>query len=179
MKNNNILLLTCIALLFVSVVAIYQDRVIQKQQKLLEQIDTIIKRDTIYKTFVFNDTVPQYIEKTKIKIKTDTFYTNTGDTVKVDLKKKEYTNTLIQGEDTVSYNAYLTGRSLETEDYPKLDSINIQTNRRIINTTTIIEKPITYKKKLITTSPSVTAGYDPINKNWGVIVGISVNCNIW
>lgn len=179
MKNDNLLLVACFVLFIISIVCIYQDRVIQKQQKLLEQVDTITKHDTIYQSYYFNDTIPQYIEKTKIKIKTDTFYTNTGDTVKVDLKKKEYTNTLIQGQDTVSYNAYLTGRSLETEDYPTLDSIYIKASHRIINTTTIIEKPITYKKKLITTSPSVTAGYDPINKNWGVIVGISVNCNIW
>ena len=28
-------------------------------------------------------------------------------------------------------------------------------------------------------SPSITAGYDPINKQWGVMVGVSLNFNIW
>ena len=178
MKNNNILLLTCIALFIISIVCIYQDRVIQKQQKLLEQVDTITKHDTIFQTYYFNDTIPQYIEKTKIKIKTDTFYTNTGDTVKVDLKKKEYTNTLIQEEDTVKYHAYLTGRSLEDEDYPKLDSINIQTNRRIINTTTIIEKPIPTKKKLFYISPQAGIGYGIINKKFDTYVGVGIGINL-
>lgn len=177
MKNDNLLLVACFVLFIISIVCIYQDRVIQKQQKLLEQVDTITKHDTIYQSYYFNDTIPQYIEKTKIKIKTDTFYTNTGDTVKVDLKKKEYTNTLIQEEDTVKYHAYLTGRSLEDEDYPKLDSINIQTNRRVINTTTIIEKPIKQRKQIISIRPEITGGYDVINKQWGVVAGIGVGIN--
>ena len=177
MKNDNLLLVACFVLFIISIVCIYQDRVIQKQQKLLEQVDTITKHDTIYQSYYFNDTIPQYIEKTKIKIKTDTFYTNTGDTVKVDLKKKEYTNTLIQQEDTVKYHAYLTGRSLEDEDYPKLDSINIQTNRRVINTTTIIEKPIKQRKQIISIRPEITGGYDVINKQWGVVAGIGVGIN--
>lgn len=79
------------------------------------------------------------------------------------------------------YNAYISGRSYQDEDYPKLDSIkfNIKHKYYQTNTTTIIEKPIVYKQKLITTSPSITCGYDPINKNFGVVIGVSVNFNIW
>ncbi len=62
-----------------------------------------------------------------------------------------------------------------------MDSIRFQINHRYYQTTTttIIEKPVIYKQKLITTSPSITAGYDPINKQWGVMVGVSLNFNIW
>ena len=49
---------------------------------------------------------------------------------------------------------------------------------RVDNYTTI-EKPTIYKQPLITTSPSITAGYDPLNKQWGIMVGVSVNFNIW
>lgn len=79
------------------------------------------------------------------------------------------------------YNAYISGRSYQDEDYPKLDSIkfNIKHKYYQTNTTTIIEKPIVYKQKLITTSPSITCGFDPINKQWGVMVGVSVNFNLW
>lgn len=83
--------------------------------------------------------------------------------------------------DTVNYKAYLTGRSYEHEDLPIMDSIRFHINHRYYqtNTTTIIDKPVVYKQKLITTSPSITAGYDPINKQWGVMVGVSLNFNIW
>lgn len=172
---SNILLFVCLTLLFVSGVCIYQDHVISKQRELLEKIDTITKKDTVYKTFVYTDTIPKYITKTKVK--TDTLYTNTGDTVKIDLKKKEYTNTLIQQEDTIKYHAYLTGRSLEDEDYPTLDSINIKTNTKVINTTTIIEKPIPAKKKLFSIRPEITPGYDIINKQWGITVGVGFGIN--
>ncbi len=64
---------------------------------------------------------------------------------------------------------------------PSLDSINIKLKHKQVNTytTVTIEKPIPYKQPLITTSPSITAGYDPINKQWGVMVGVSINFNIW
>jgi hypothetical protein len=42
-----------------------------------------------------------------------------------------------------------------------------------------IEKPIKYKRPLITTSPSITCGFDPINKQFGVVIGVSVNFNLW
>jgi hypothetical protein len=38
------------------------------------------------------------------------------------------------------------------------------------------------KKKLmdrISIGPGATAGYDPINKNWGVMVGIGVSYDLW
>ena len=68
---------------------------------------------------------------------------------------------------------------MNDDNYPQLDSISFNLKYKQINTNTVIEKPITYKQKLITTSPSITAGYDPINKNWSVMVGVSVNFNIW
>ena len=88
-------------------------------------------------------------------------------------------NQLISDNDTVNYQAFITGRSYEEEDYPQLDSIIIDFKKQTINKTVVIEKPVVTKKKLITTSPSVTAGYDPINRQWGVMVGVSVNFNIW
>lgn len=73
----------------------------------------------------------------------------------------------------------IEGYDINDEGYPKLDSINFRLKYKQINTNTVIYQPIKQKKKIITTSPSITAGYDPINKQWGVMVGVSVNFNIW
>ena len=64
---------------------------------------------------------------------------------------------------------------------PSLDSINVHTSHKNIHTIEYVTQTIKtpYQQKLITTSPSITAGYDPINKQWGVMVGVSVNFNIW
>lgn len=79
----------------------------------------------------------------------------------------------------MSYQATVSGYNINEEDYPTLDSIKINYPHKVITNTIIIEKPIIQKKKLITTSPSITAGYDPINKQWGMMIGISANLNIW
>lgn len=68
---------------------------------------------------------------------------------------------------------------MNENNYPTLDSIKFKFKYKEINTNTVIEKPTIYKRPLITTSPSITAGYDPINKQWGVMVGVSINFNIW
>jgi hypothetical protein len=62
---------------------------------------------------------------------------------------------------------------------PSLDSINVHTSHKNIHTIEYVTRTIKTPQKLITTSPSITAGYDPINKQWGIMVGVSVNFNIW
>ena len=172
-KCETLLLIACLVILFNAGVSIYQQKVINKYKALLEQVDTIVKHDTLYQTLIFNDTITKVKEKKVIK--TDTVFTPKGDTLKIDLKKKEYSNTLIQEQDTLQYHAFVTGRSFEDEDYPSLDSININYNKQVINTTTIIEKPIEHKKKLkFILTPTITSGYDPINKQWGAMVGIGI-----
>lgn len=173
MKNDKLLLIATLIMMFMAGTMIYQNKVLNKYKHQLEISDTIVKHDTIYHTLIFNDTITKVKEKKVIK--TDTLYTNTGDSVKIDLKKKEYSNTLIQEQDTLQYHAFVTGRSLDDEDYPSLDSINFKVNHQIINTTTIIEKPIIPNRKLkFILTPTITGGYDPINRNWGVMVGVGI-----
>ena len=52
-------------------------------------------------------------------------------------------------------------------------------NRKEINTTQTIEiTKIVEKKKWLSVRPEATFGYDPLNKNWGVVVGIGVGVNL-
>ena len=178
MKTDRLLAVCTFLLIFTVGVTVYQNRVLNKYKSLFEQVDTTIKRDTIFKTLVFNDTIPQFIEKTKKVLVTDTLWRSNGDSVKVDLKKKEYTNTLIQEEDTVEYHAYISGYDINDEGKPTLDSINFKHNNRIINTTVIIEKPIPTKKKLFYISPQAGIGYGIINKQFDTYVGVGIGINL-
>lgn len=173
-----------VSLLFVEMY--FQDKSLQKYKDFVNSIDTttltIVEKDTVYQTKTYTDYVPKFI--TRWKTKTDTLYRQ-NDSVQhlVSLKGKTYTNEIVDDKDTIEYQVHISGYDVDSTDYPRLDSINLilkhfiaQTNT---NTTQVIEKPIAHKQKLITTSPSITAGYCPINKQWGVMVGISVNFNIW
>lgn len=62
---------------------------------------------------------------------------------------------------------------------PQLKNLDIKLKTMRVDNYTTIEKPTVYKRQLITTSPSITCGFDPINKNFGVVIGVSVNFNLW
>lgn len=88
---------------------------------------------------------------------------------------------MISTNDTLSYQATIEGYSMDNDSFPALTDMKAHFSHKTFNTTTVttIEKTIREKRPLITTSPSITAGYDPINKQWGVMVGVSLNFNIW
>ena len=85
----------------------------------------------------------------------------------------------MQDKDTIEYQADIEGYNLNNDSMPQLKNIDIRLKTMRVDNYTTIEKPTVYKQPLITTSPSITAGYDPINKKFGVMVGVSVNFNIW
>lgn len=87
--------------------------------------------------------------------------------------------TITDSTDTVKYKAFITGRSYQQEEYPTLDSIKFHISHKYYqtNTTTVIEKTKPQKQSKWHISPQATFGYDPINKQWGFIVGVGVNYN--
>lgn len=173
MKDGKLLIIAVVLMLAMMFVMTYQNKMLNDYKHQLELVDTTKIHDTIYQTITLTDSVPKYIKKTITK--TDTIYSITGDTLNVNLITKDYSNTFINDNDTITYNATITGRNYEGEQYPILDSISFKYNKQIINTTTIIEKPIQYNKKwkLIVT-PTISTGYDPINKQFGTLIGIGV-----
>lgn len=159
-----------------------QDKQLMEYQDIINNMDTltVVERDTLYETKTVTDTVPKYITKTVTK--RDTLY-KPNDTIPhtIELKEKVYGNTINDDGDTISYQAHISGYDKDNEDYPRLDSINVHTSHRIINTNTTTTQVIKVpqKQKLITTSPSITLGYDVFNKQWGAMLGISLNLNLW
>ena len=182
-KKSSILLFVCTLVMATMLILLYaQEKKLYDYKKLVSSIEcnTIVTTDTVYETKTYRDTVPQYV--TKWKTKTDTLFKE-NDSIPhiVELKGKTYSKTFTDDNDTITYQAHISGYDVDSSNYPKLDSIeftlrrfNIQTNT---TTTQVVNVP--QKRQFITTSPSVTLGYDPINKQWGAMVGLSVNFNVW
>ena len=182
-KKSSILLLVCTLVMATMLVLLYaQEKKLYDYKKLVSSIDytTIVTTDTVYKTKTYTDTVPKYI--TRWKTKTDTLFKE-NDTIPhvVQLKGKTYSKTFTDDNDTITYHAHVSGYDVDGQEYPRLDSIGFTLRRFIKQTNTTLTQVVNVPKKrqFITTSPSITVGYDPLNKQWGAMVGLSVNFNVW
>ena len=182
-KKSSILLLVCTLVMATMLVLLYaQEKKLYDYKKLVSSIDytTIVTTDTVYKTKTYTDTVPKYI--TRWKTKTDTLFKE-NDTIPhlVELKGKTYSKTFTDDNDTITYHAHISGYDVDGQEYPRLDSIGFTLKRFNIHTNTTSTQVVNVPKKrqFITTSPSVTFGYDPFNKQWGAMVGLSLNFNVW
>ena len=183
-KKSSILLLVCTLVMATMLVLLYaQEKKLYDYKKLVSSIDfnTIVTTtDTVYETKTLTDTVPQFI--TRWKTKTDTLFKE-NDTIPhiVQLKGKTYSNTITDSNDTIEYQAHISGYDVDSVGYPRLDSIGFSLKRFVThtNTTTTQVVKVPQKRQFITTSPSITLGYDPFNKQWGAMVGLSVNFNVW
>ena len=185
-KKSSILLFVCTLVMATMLVLLYaQEKKLHDYKQLVSSIDypTIVTTtDTVYETKTYRDTVPQYI--TKWKTKTDTLFKfKENDTVPhlVELKGKTYSKTFTDDNDTITYHAHISGYDVDSSQYPRLDSIEFNLRRFVTqtNTTSTQVVKVPRKRQFITTSPSVTFGYDPLNKQWGAMVGLSLNFNVW
>lgn len=182
-KKSSILLLVCTLVMATMLVLLYaQEKKLHDYKQLVSSIEcnTIVVTDTIYETKTLTDTVPEYI--TRWKTKTDTLFKE-NDTIPhiVELKGKTYSNTVTNDNDTIEYQAHISGYDVDGQEYPRLDSIGFTLRRLNIQTNTTLTQvvKVPQKRQFITTSPSVTFGYDPFNKQWGAMVGLSLNFNVW
>ena len=182
-KKSSILLLVCTIVMATMLVLLYvQEKKLYDYKKLVSSIDytTIVTTDTIYETKTLTDTVPKYI--TRWKTKRDTLFKE-NDTIPhlVELKGKTYSKTITDDNDTITYHAHVSGYDVDGQEYPRLDSIGFSLRRFVTQTNTTSTQVVKaqQKRQFITTSPSITLGYDPFNKQWGAMVGLSVNFNVW
>ena len=182
-KKSSILLLVCTIVMATMLILLYvQEKKLYDYKKLVSSIDytTIVNTDTVYETKTYRDTVPKYI--TRWKTKTDTLFKE-NDSIPhlVQLKGKTYSNTVTNFNDTIEYKAHISGYDVDNQEYPRLDSIGFTLRRFVTQTNTTLTQVVNVpnKRQFITTSPSITLGYDPLNKQWGAMVGLSVNFNVW
>lgn len=187
MKDKLLSILLFIETVIVSILFVemyYQDKSIQKYKDFVNSIDTttltIVEKDTVYQTKTYTDSTPKYI--TKWRTKTDTLYRQ-NDSVQhlVSLKGKTYTNEIVDDKDTISYQVHISGYDVDTQDYPRLDSINLilrhffsQTNKTISQ---VVKVPQKRSKWLLL--PSFGIGYGVINKQSDVFLGVTLGYDIF
>lgn len=178
MKNDKLIYIALgIVLLLLSIFYVKDSVVNYIIDKYSNKTDTITVSDTIRYAdtleFIKEKPIPQYIEK----IKTDTVFSSKGDSIFLDTENKTYKDTICQQKDTAIVTNYISGINAN------LDSTKVQLRitKEVITNTVEVTKYIPRKKTFLdrfSFGPSVTAGYDPLNKQWGVLVGVSVTFDI-
>lgn len=134
----------------------------------VNKIDTVYTTDTVYKDttlYIFKEKpVPKYIEV----LKTDTFYKKDGSDTLLKTENKQYQDTFTCAKDSIIIQNFISGIN------SKLDSTKVdwKKSETIITNTVEITKYI--NKKKIHFSPTISAGYDPLNKNFGIMVGVGI-----
>lgn len=173
--NNTLLMVAASIIVLLMIIAFLQHDIINKYKNDDNTKDSTVavttEYDTLWKdtTIIERQLVPTYV----IKIKRDTLFSKDGDTIQLERESKRFDKTLTVDKDTADLQIYTSG--IETS----LDSLKmaLKTHTDVItNTVTVtkyIEKPKTIWNR-IHIQPQVTSGYDLINKQWGVTVGIGV-----
>lgn len=132
---------------------------------------TVTKIDTLWRDTVLRDTVfkPKYV---KI-LKRDTVYSSQGDTIELVKRQETYQKSFTSAKDTAEVEIYVSG--IETS----LDSLNLRlkTHSEVVTNTVEVTKYMEKPKKMFTVQPQATFGYDPLRKEWGVLIGLGVGFN--
>lgn len=174
MKQNNTLPIVCFLLCLLMLCIGYH---LKNSMEPIEVIktDTITNTDTIWKdtTITKTKTVLKYVKETS----RDTLYLKNGKDTVLTTENKTYQDTLCNEGDSVMLQIAISGVK------SNLDSIKADWRKstQVITNTITVEKYIKEQKKLwdrIHLQPQATFGYDPINKNWGAVIGFGVGIDI-
>lgn len=163
-KLHTVLMLIALAMMTAAFFTVYY-----KTPKTIEKRDTTIIRDTVWKDTTITE--KQVIPKIIVKKKVDTVYTDKGDTLQLLTESKMYYKRLTTSKDTADLQIYTTGINTS------LDSLKWRLKTHNTHTTETVEiiKYEEQKNKLVKFRPSITFGYDPLNKQWGLVVGFGLN----
>lgn len=169
--KNKIILLLILSLLFIATFIIGCKHGEMRSGAIPPQDTLIIHSvDTVYHDTIIKDTVlqPKYIKV----LKRDTVFTSNGDTLELVREAKTYNKRLTINQDTADLKICVSG--IETS----LDSLKmrLKTHETIktVEVIKLVEKP----RKLFEFKPQITGGYDPLRKEWGVLVGFGCSINL-
>lgn len=169
-KTNNVLTIIAIIMMAIAFFTVY----FEKTPPNINKVDTIFNTDTIYEDTVLTIFKEKPVLKIVKETKIDTFYTKDGKDTLLKTENKQYQDTFTCAKDSIIIQNFISGIN------SKLDSTKVNWKRQetIVTNTVEITKYIK-DKKLLHIGPTVSAGYDPINKQFGMMVGIGVNLDIW
>lgn len=177
MKNNILIYISIIFIIILSIYFNYNNIINYIIDRYSTKADTVFVTDTIRHVDTLTIFKEKPIPKEVILTKIDTFFTPKGDSILLKTENKVYQDSLCVQNDTAIVTNYISGINAN------LDSTKVQlrvTKETITNTVEItkyIEKKKTFWNRL-SFGPAVTAGYDPVNKQWGVLIGGSVTFDI-
>ena len=166
-SKSNTLIFIAIIMMAIAFFSLY----FSKTPPNINKVDTVWVSDTIRYvdtlTLFKNKPIPKYVYLTKI----DTVYSKEGDSIFLKTENKVYNDTLCQRNDSAIVTSYITGINANL-DSTKIDlRITKETITNTIEITKYIEKKRNFWDRL-SIGPAVSAGYDPINKQWGMTVGV-------
>lgn len=132
----------------------------------IEKTDTLQISDTAYiqhlpETIFIYKPIPKYITEVRV----DTIKENTI----LLTENKIYQDTIKCQEDSIIQEISITGIN-PTLDYSK---VILKKQDKVITNTIEVTKFVKDKKKLCF-GPSITTGYDLVNKQWGIMAGVSL-----
>ena len=171
MKRNNILyfILLIMTLVFIGGMI---NHFSEKGKEVVSDTVTVVHYDTVYSTNTFTVYEPKPYKVETVKV--DTVYLK--DSTKIELKEetKLYKDSVCQEGDTIFQELLIQGINA------KVLYAKVLLKKQFIhqNTETIITNHIEKKKKTSFSdhffiAPAITVGYDPINKDMGMVIGIS------
>lgn len=179
MKNNKLIyiaILLCILSFLIYYISINHEYILNKYFNI-NKVDTVLISDTIRHvdtlTLFKEKPIPKEVYLTKI----DTFYTKEGSDTILKTENKVYQDTLCQKDDSAIVTSYITGINANLDSTKVQLRITKETITNTIEITKYIERKKTFWNRL-SFGPAVTAGYDPVNKQWGVLIGGSVTFDI-
>ena len=160
-KLHTILLLIAIIMMAISFVCVYN-----KTSSNTPKADTVTKVDTFWKdSIIYKDKI-KLVPKKIVETKHDTI---TGDTV-LTTEQKYYQETFYMGKDTATVGILTTGINTTVDSV----SIMLKTRKPTVVQTVEITKYVEKKRKWFHIQPQATFGYDPLNKNWGAVIGLGI-----
>lgn len=81
------------------------------------------------------------------------------------------------GNDTLTYDASITGWSVDNDSFPRLDSIKFALKGFYTKDKEVITKTITKRQKGFKIAPSVGVGIGVVNRKPDIWVGVSISYN--
>lgn len=168
MKKSSLYLILAVLSLVTAISLFYS---YSRQPKVIETRDTTIIRDTVWKDTTIIE--KQIVPKEVIKKKTDTLYLKDGKDTLLVTESKMFDKRITTSHDTCDLQIYTTGINTS------LDSLKWRLKTHSTHTTeTVTITKYVEKKKKFGIGPTVSFGYDPLRKEWGVLIGVGININL-
>lgn len=171
MKQNNILPIVCFLLCLLMLGIGYHLKNTMEPIEIIK-IDTITNTDTIINTDTFTYFKEKPVPVYRTITKTDTLYTEKGDTVLI-TENKTYIDTICAKRDTAIVTSYITGINAHQDSL----RVEMRTTKETITNTIEVTKYIKQNKRF-NVGVQTGVGYGFTSKQIEPYIGFGIQINI-